>query len=88
MGLFQEATIIAGDLITQPIRAKIIEHQTGKKQKVTKVVTEGALIGDGGIDPEIKTSMDAMLKAINTRQTVVVQDFNVKQVTWIIESSE
>jgi len=85
MGIFQEAAIIAGDIVTQPIRAKIIEYQTGKKQKVTKIVTEGALMGDGSINPNIKTPLDAAFEAIKTGKTVYVADIHVKKVTWKVE---
>lgn len=88
MGFLQEAAIIAGDLVTQPIKAKIIEIKTGKKQKITKNIVQGALMGDGSINPNIKTSMDAMLEAINTRQVVSVQAFNVKNVSWTIEDQK
>jgi hypothetical protein len=88
MGFLQEAAIIAGDLVTQPIKAKVIEIKTGKKQKITKNIVQGALMSDGSINPNIKTSMDAMIEAINTRQVVSVQAFNVKDVSWTIEDQK
>lgn len=85
MGIFQEAAIIAGDLITQPIRVKIIEFKTGKKQKITKIVEEGALMGDGTINPNIKNEFDAAMLAIQERRVVAVLNIHEKQVTWEIK---
>lgn len=36
MGLFQEAAIIAGDLVTQPIRRKLAEKLTGMRFKIKR----------------------------------------------------
>jgi len=84
MGIFQKAAILAGDLVTQPIRAKIISLTTGKPMSVKKHVEEGALMGDGSINPEIRGSIDVIGLAFKSREMVVVSNFHEKRVSWEI----
>jgi hypothetical protein len=85
MSIFQEAAIFAGDFITQPLKAKLLEIKTGKKYKITKVIEQGALMGDGKIRPDIKEEFDVALEALYTNKVVFVVSIHKKRVGWKIE---
>lgn len=88
MGIFQEAAIIAGDLITQPLKAKVLEIKTGKKHKITKVTEQGALMGDGTIRSDISNELDAVLEALHTGKTVIIDNIYEKRVSWKVEPKD
>ncbi len=88
MGRFQEAAILAGDLITQPLKAMALEIKTGKKHQISKIVETGALMGDGTIRPDINDEFDAAFEALHTGKVVYVASIYEKRVSWKIEPKD
>ena len=47
MEIFRGAAVLVGDLVTQPVRAKVAELVTGREVSVSKVIEESTLKENG-----------------------------------------